>query len=48
VTGGGYSGAGIVTTVTYSARSGNGWGVVAINLDEVSVSGLRAEALCAS
>jgi hypothetical protein len=48
VTGGGYTGAGIITTVTFSARSGNGWGIVAINLDEAPVSGLRAEALCAS
>lgn len=46
--GGGYSGAGIVTTVTYNAPSGNGWGIVAVNLDEVSVSGLRALAQCAS
>jgi hypothetical protein len=48
VTGGGYTGAGIVTTVTYNARVGNGWGIIAVNLDEFSVSGLRAEALCAS
>ncbi len=48
VVGGGYLGAGIVTTVTYDARSGNGWGIVAVNLDEVPVSGLRAEAICAS
>jgi hypothetical protein len=46
--GGGYTGAGIVTTVTYDAPSSNGWGVVAVNLDEVSVSGLRAVAQCAS
>lgn len=48
VTGGGYTGAGIITTVTYSARAGNGWGIVAVNLDEVPVSGLRAQAFCAS
>ena len=48
VIGGGYTGAGIVTTVTYSAPSGNGWGIVAINLDEVSVPSLRAVAQCAS
>lgn len=48
VTGGGYAGAGIFTTVTFSARSGNGWGVIAINFDEVPVTGLRAEALCAT
>lgn len=47
LTGGGYTGAGIVTTIVYNARSGNGWGVIAVNLDEVSVSGLRATALCA-
>lgn len=48
LTGGGYLGAGILTTVTYSAKSGNGWSVIAINFDEVPVTGLRAEALCAS
>jgi len=48
VTGGGYTGAGILTTVTFSAKSGNGWGVVAINFDEVPVNNLRAEALCAT
>jgi len=48
LTGGGYTGAGIVTTVTYNAKSGNGWGVVAVNLDEVPVTTLRATALCAS
>lgn len=46
--GGGYTGAGIVTTVTYNAPSGNGWGIVAANLDEVSVAGLRAVAQCGS
>lgn len=51
LTGGGYTGAGMLTTVTYSAPSGpsgNGWGVVAINFDEVSVNALRAVAECAS
>lgn len=46
--GGGYSGAGLVTTVTYNAPSGNGWGIVAINLDEIPVSGLKAVAQCAT
>jgi hypothetical protein len=46
--GGGYTGAGIVTTVTYNAPSGNGWGIVAVNLDEVAVTGLRAVAQCGS
>lgn len=46
--GGGYTGAGILTTVTYSAPSGNGWGVVGINFDEVAVAGLRAVAQCGS
>lgn len=46
--GGGYSGAGIVTTVTYNAPSGNGWGIVAVNLDEVPVATLRAVAQCAT
>jgi hypothetical protein len=46
--GGGYTGAGIVTTVTYDAPSGNGWGIVAANLDEVPVTSLRAVAQCGS
>jgi hypothetical protein len=46
--GGGYTGAGIVTTVTWSAPVGNSWGIIAVNLDEVSVSNLRAVAQCAS
>lgn len=46
--GGGYTGAGIVTTVTWSAPVGNAWGIIAVNLDEVSVSNLRAVAQCAS
>jgi hypothetical protein len=46
--GGGYTGAGIVTTVTYNAPAANGWGIVAVNLDEVSVTGLRAVAQCGS
>jgi hypothetical protein len=46
--GGGYSGAGIVTTVTYNAPSGNGWGIVAVNFDEVPVTNLRAVAQCAT
>jgi hypothetical protein len=48
LTGGGYTGAGILTTVTYSAPVGNGWGVIAVNFDEVPVTGLKATALCAS
>jgi hypothetical protein len=48
VTGGGYTGAGILTTVTYSSPTGNGWGVIAVNFDEVPVTGLKATALCAS
>lgn len=46
LTGGGYKGAGIVTTVTWSAPVGNAWSIIAVNLDEVSVSGLRAVAEC--
>jgi hypothetical protein len=46
--GGGYTGAGIVTTVTWSAPVGNAWGIIAVNLDEVPVSDLRAVAQCAS
>ncbi|HEX3734127.1 MAG TPA: hypothetical protein VHU86_03130 [Solirubrobacterales bacterium] len=46
--GGGYAGAGILTTVTYDASSGNGWGIVAINFDEYPVTNLRATAQCAS
>jgi Collagen triple helix repeat (20 copies) len=45
---GGYTGAGIVTTVTFSAPSGNAWGIVAVNLDEVPVPNLRAVAQCAT
>lgn len=48
LTGGGYKGAGIVTTVTWSAPVGNGWGVIAVNLDEVPVTALRPVAECAS
>ena len=48
VTGGGYLGAGILTTVVYNAKSGNGWGVIGINFDEVPVTNMRAEAICAS
>lgn len=47
--GGGYQGAGIVTTVTYDAPGPpNGWGLVAINLDETPVATLRAVAQCAT
>ena len=46
--GGGYTGAGILTTVTYNAPAGNGWGIVAVNLDEVPVTSLRAVAQCGS
>jgi hypothetical protein len=46
--GGGFSGAGLVTTVTYDAPSGNGWGIVAVNLDEVPVTALKAVAQCAT
>jgi hypothetical protein len=48
VVGGGYAGAGIITTVTFSAPSGNGWGIVAINLDEIPVTSLKAVAQCAA
>jgi hypothetical protein len=48
LTGGGYKGAGIVTTVTWSAPLGNGWGVIAVNLDEVPVAALKPVAECAS
>ena len=49
--GGGYVGAGIITTVTYDAPVGtipNTWGIVAVNLDEVPVTTLRAVAQCAT
>jgi hypothetical protein len=46
--GGGYTGAGLVTTVTYDAPSGNAWGIVAVNLDEVPVTALKAVAQCAA
>jgi hypothetical protein len=46
--GGGYSGAGLVTTVTFDAPSANGWGIVAVNLDVVPVTNLRAVAQCAT
>ena len=46
--GGGYTGAGIVTTVTWNAGVGNGWALIAVNLDEVPVSGLKAVAQCAA
>lgn len=45
--GGGYTGAGIVTTVAWSAPVGNAWAIIAVNLDEVPVSNLRASARCA-
>jgi hypothetical protein len=48
LTGGGYTGAGIVTTVTWSAPVGNAWAIIAVNLDEAPVSNLRAVAECAS
>lgn len=48
LTGGGFTGAGILTTVAYSSQSGNGWAVIGINFDEVPVDGLRATAMCAS
>lgn len=48
LTGGGYTGAGIVTTVTWSAPVGNAWAIIAVNLDEVPVSNLKAVAECAS
>jgi hypothetical protein len=47
ITGGGYKGAGIVTTVTWSAPVGNTWSIIAVNLDEVAVTGLKAVAECA-
>jgi hypothetical protein len=46
--GGGYTGAGIVTTVTWSAPVANAWGIIAVNLDEVPVSNLKAVAECAT
>jgi Collagen triple helix repeat (20 copies) len=48
VIGGGYTGAGIVTTVTWSAPAGNAWAIIAVNLDEVPVTNLKAVAECAS
>lgn len=48
LTGGGYKSAGIVTTVTWSAPVSNGWGVIAINLDEVPVTAFKPVAECAS
>jgi hypothetical protein len=48
LTGGGYTGAGIVTTVAWSAPVGNAWGIIAVNLDEVPVSNLKAVAECAA
>jgi hypothetical protein len=48
LTGGGYTGAGIVTTVTWSASVGNAWAIIAVNLDEAPVSNLKAVAECAS
>jgi hypothetical protein len=48
LTGGGYIGAGILTTVTWSASIGNAWAIIAVNLDEEqSVPGLKAVAQCA-
>lgn len=47
LTGGGYTGAGIVTTVTWSASIGNAWAIIAVNLDEVPVTSLKATAQCA-
>jgi hypothetical protein len=47
--GGGYTGAGIITTVTYDAPSGaNSWGVIGVNLDEFPVANFKAVAQCAS
>lgn len=47
--GGGYTGAGILTTVTYDAPGGaNSWGVIGVNFDEVPVANFRAVAQCAS
>lgn len=46
--GGGYTGAGIVTIVTWNAPVANSWGIIAVNLDEVPVSNLKAVATCAS
>ena len=48
LTGGGYKGAGIVTTVTWSAPVGNSWAIIAVNLDEVPVTNLRPVAECAA
>jgi hypothetical protein len=48
ITGGGYTGAGILTTVTFSAPVANSWAVIAVNFDNVPVSGLKAVAVCAS
>jgi len=33
--------------VTWSAPVGNAWGIIAVNLDEVPVTGLKAVAECA-
>lgn len=48
LTGGGYTGAGILTTVTWSAPVGNSWAIIAVNLDEVPVTNLKANAECAA
>lgn len=48
LTGGGYKGAGLVTTVAWNAPVGNAWAIIAVNLDEVPVTNLRPVAECAS
>jgi hypothetical protein len=47
LTGGGYTGAGILTTVTFSAPVGNGWAVIGVNFNEIPVTDFKATAVCA-
>jgi hypothetical protein len=49
--GGGYVGAGILTTVTFDAPTStapNTWAVIGVNFDEVPVTTFRAVAQCAT
>jgi hypothetical protein len=46
VTGGGYTGGGIETIITWSAPVGNGWTVIAVNY--YGTASVKAVALCAS
>ena len=46
LTGGGYTGGGIETNISYSAPSGNGWSIIAVNY--YGTVSIKAVALCAS